>query len=134
MSLATASDLHTVMRMADEGDEAEVTVVGPATHRQGVQLRSALMEALASGAKKVCVDLSGVEEMDTAALAVLTETLMEAHRREVQVDLCRPSAAAERVFQLASFIRMVSTFPRADLDQALRRCRPADEVRPAPTG
>ena len=110
----------------------ELQVHGPATHRQGVALRAALMEALASGSKIIRVDLSGVEEMDTAALAVLVEILMEARKQKLAVHLCRPSAAAERVFQLASFVRMVSTFPSADLDQALRRCSCADEAGAAP--
>ena len=129
MKLATTSALDTSMRLSDSGASAELRVVGPATHRQGIRLRTALMEGLDSGAESLRVDLSGIDEMDTAALAILVETLMEARKRGVAVDLCRPSAAAERVFQLASFVRMVSTFPSADLDQALRRCRCADEVR-----
>ena len=44
MTLATTSELRT--ELTEQEESAQVEVVGPVTHRQGVQLRDALMEAL----------------------------------------------------------------------------------------
>jgi hypothetical protein len=39
------------------------------------------------------------------------------------VHLCSPSEGAQKLFQLANFVRLVSEAPDPGLDDALRRCR-----------
>ncbi len=98
---------------------AVVASVGGAVHYgNAADLRRELLTILSSGPEgAVVVELGSVESMDTAAAAVLVETLMEGRRRDIRVFLAGASPAVQRLFQLAG------------LDEALERCcESTDEV------
>lgn len=108
---------------ADEAPRDETLVVeGAMTYREAPELRQKLFDAIERGGRHLRVDLSRVEEMDTAALAVLVEALIATTERGPRIHLCSPSDEAQKIFQMAAFTRMMSEGLDRRLDEALRRC------------
>lgn len=90
---------------------AMLSLRGRASYRESDQLRQVLFGAIESlGDKNLVVDLEGLERLDTAAMAVLVEGLMETRDSGPDVFLVCASDSVRRVFHLAG------------LDEALTRC------------
>jgi anti-sigma B factor antagonist len=124
-------ELQTRFEPQGEEDASLLEVRGRVTYREAPALRRALFDAIDNGSKdSLAVDLSEVERMDTAGLAVLIEALLATRGKGPEIRLCRPSDQVRRVFQLAAFVRLVSEVPTAALDEALRRCRCWEDERP----
>lgn len=98
------------------GDVLENTSVlhlkGHATYKEAPELRRRLFSAVAEEPKegRLVVELAEVEQMDTAAMAVLVEGLMATRREGPHIYFCTPSPSVRDVFRLAG------------LEQALSRC------------
>jgi anti-anti-sigma factor len=93
---------------------AEIGVLrlhGRATYKEAPELRRRLFETVADIPKgRLVVELAAVEEMDTAAMAVLVEGLLVTRNREPEIYFCTPSESVRKVFELAG------------LEDALTRC------------
>lgn len=82
----------------------KLRISGEITYREAPDLREIVLgEALHSGASKLLVDLSGVERMDTAGMAVLVEALLGSRERNMGMLLCEPSDSVVQIFRLAGF-------------------------------
>ena len=91
-------DLHA----RDEDGICVLAVAGRATYREAPELRRTLLEAIGRpGLTHLVVDLAGVEKMDTAAMAVLVESLMTARGGGIELFFCTPSASVRKIFYLA---------------------------------
>ena len=92
-------------------DTSVLHLKGEATFRQAPELRKQLFGALEQGHRaRLVVELAEVETMDTAAMAVLVEGLMEARHGGPELYFCTPSESVRKVFALAG------------LEKALQRC------------
>lgn len=91
-------------------DTAVLHLRGMATYREAPELRRRLFTALAEGDDRLILELEDVETMDTAAMAVLVEGLLETRDRGPQLYFCTPSSSVRQVFALAG------------LEEALERC------------
>ena len=96
-------------------DAREATVMlhlkGRATYREAPELRRALFEALEiTGDRNLVVELDDVDEIDTAAMAVLVEAMMVSRDGDTTIFLMSPSESVRRVFELAG------------LEEALTHC------------
>ena len=86
-------------------------LAGDVSYRNAPQLRRQLMASISTGqGGQVVIELSGVDDMDTAGAAVLVESMVIARQRGKEVLYCSPSEAVLRIFRLAG------------LGEALERC------------
>lgn len=103
---------------------------GTVTYEEAPRLHDALFQAIEDGGSNTLrVDLSAVERIDTAGLAVLVEGLMATRKRRPRLELCSPSPAVEKMFQLAGFVSLMSEQSDARFYDALRRCCGEDPMR-----
>ena len=93
-------------------DTSVLHLRGTATFREAPELRRQVMKALGALERgRLVVELAEVERMDTAAMAVLVEGLLESRGSEgPNIFFCTPSDSVKNVFHLAG------------LDEALKRC------------
>lgn len=105
------------------GEKTVIHVRGDLTYEEAPRLHEILFRAIEDAdVKTLRVDLSGVERMDTAGLAVLVEGIMATRKRHHKLELCSPSDAVEKMFQLAGFVSLMSEHSDARFYDALRRC------------
>jgi anti-sigma B factor antagonist len=75
---------------------------GRASFREAPELRAAVFQAIeVARDKNLVIDLERVESLDTAAMAVLVEALMETKGSDTTVFLLHPSRAVQSVFRMA---------------------------------
>lgn len=90
---------------------AMLELKGVATYREAPQLREALFGAIAeSGDDNLVVTLHEIDQIDTAAMAVLVEGLKATRDSGPSLFLLSPSDSVQKVFELAG------------LQDALTRC------------
>ena len=93
-----------VSQVPDIPDACTIRVRGKATYDDAPELRESILgEISRASAVKVVLELSGIEEIDTAGAAVLVEALRLAHKRGQRLLLCSPSESVLRMFRLAGF-------------------------------
>jgi anti-sigma B factor antagonist len=80
--------------------------------------RQVLLDCVGQG-KKVLVDLSGVEYIDSSGIASLVEAFQEARKRGSHFSLVAVSPAALRVFELARLDQVFTI--HATVEEALSR-------------
>jgi len=113
-----------------DGQALVMRLHGSVTYEEAPRLHEALFRAIETGdANSLRVDLSAVERIDTAGLAVLIEGLMATRKRHPRLELCSPSPAVEKMFQLAGFVSLMSEQSDARFYDALRRCCGDDPLR-----
>ena len=109
-----------VARKESMPDVTSIRVRGRVTYHEGAQLRDFLIAEISRiSTSKLILELSGIEEFDTAGAAVLVEALLAAKKVKKTILMCSPSAPVMRVFRLAGF------------EDILERCTssPADTLR-----
>lgn len=79
---------------------------GAATLEQAPMLRRELLAALATGPGTVTLDLSGVTEMDSAAVAVLVEGLHRAQKAGASLRLTGVTETSRRLLALTRVDRL----------------------------
>jgi anti-sigma B factor antagonist len=79
----------------------EITVEGTVDLYSAPQLRSALLESVSAGGRRVVVNLDGVTYMDSSGVAVLVEGLRSARTSDMTFVLSRPSSSVMKVLELA---------------------------------
>ena len=99
------SGFHTEVTSIPEMPEAgAVHLRGRITYDEAPELREIILAQLSeSKASKIVLELSDVEQMDTAGAAVLAEALKFGQNRGMRVLLCSPSESVMRIFRLAGF-------------------------------
>jgi anti-anti-sigma factor len=81
---------------------------GRVTYREAPELREEILaEINASAARKLVLELAGIEQMDTSGAAVLAEALKVGQSRGMRVLLCSPSESVQRIFKLAGFLEVL---------------------------
>lgn len=94
--------------------EAQTDVLrldGAVTYADASELRRRLFAAIAERPEgRIVLELEDVSRMDTAAMAVLVESLLETRHQGPHVSFCSPSASVRKVFELSG------------LTEALDRC------------
>ncbi len=77
---------------------------GRVTVDEAPDVRDEILDVLTkTAATKLVLQLSGVEQIDTAGAAVLAEALKFGQNRGMRVLLCSPSEPVMRIFRLAGF-------------------------------
>jgi anti-sigma B factor antagonist len=118
-----SSDLDIECQVEQGGDESVIRVRGTLTFEEAPYLHEVLLRVIdETESRTLRVDLSGVERMDTAGLAVLIEGHMATRKRQPKLVLSDPSPAVEKMFQLAGFVSLMSEHAEARFHEALRRC------------
>jgi anti-anti-sigma factor len=85
-----------------------IHVHGRVTYRDAGRLRDSLLrEVERTAARRVIVELSHVESLDTAGAAVLVEVLHAALQQGIKLVLCAPSESVLRMFRLAGFAEVL---------------------------
>ena len=98
-----------------------IHIHGRVTHRDAGRLRESLLrEVERTSARRVIVELSHVESLDTAGAAVLVEVLHAAQQRDIKLVLCAPSESVLRMFRLAGFAEVLD-YCCAGADEARNR-------------
>ncbi len=83
-------------------DTNVIRISGKIGYPEAPELRSRILSLMTkSGSRRIVLELSEVERMDTAGVAVLVESLRVGTRRGLRVVLCHPSDSVIRIFQLA---------------------------------
>lgn len=90
-------------------DTAVLHLKGEATFREAPELRRQLFSALEHQTRpRLVIELAEVVTMDTAAMAVLVEGLMETRGNGPDIFFCTPSDSVRDVFRLAGLERALS--------------------------
>jgi len=98
---------------------------GRATYREAHELRDKLFEAIAARPSgRLILELSAVEIMDTAALAVLVEGTLATRRKGTELFFCTPSRSVREIFALTG-LEEALTRCHGCLDDALKARAPA---------
>ncbi|MEJ2890832.1 STAS domain-containing protein [Actinomycetospora aeridis] len=93
---------------------AVVRPVGDVDTASAAPLRSAITEQVDAGAKHVVLDLSGVEFMGSAGLALLIAEREAAIAREGELRLAGVPRTAGRALSLTGLTELFDTYPDAD--------------------
>lgn len=102
-----------------------LVVGGQATYRQAADLRHSLISAITTtGDGLLMVDLSSVDRMDTASMAVLVEGFILTQDRTTEILLCGPSDSVRAVFRLAGLHEALGKCVSCR-EEALRRIQAA---------
>jgi anti-sigma B factor antagonist len=88
-----------VVVKAAEAD-TELSVQGELTIYRAGELAGELLAAACNATVALRIDLSGVTEIDTAGLQILLMLRRTAVARGVRLELVRPSACVQEVFEL----------------------------------
>ena len=84
---------------------------GAVTYLEATELRQRLFEAIGARSEgRIVLELADVTRMDTSAMAVLVESLLETRHAGPHVSFCTPSPSVRKVFELSG------------LTEALDRC------------
>jgi anti-anti-sigma factor len=85
-------------------DTRQVRIRGRVTYDEAPRLRTIVLDEVERGsARRLILDLRGVEAMDTSGAAVLAEVLRVGENKGMRVLLCSPSESVIRIFLLAGF-------------------------------
>ncbi|MFG0306869.1 MAG: STAS domain-containing protein [Phycisphaerales bacterium JB040] len=96
---------------------AGVAVVSPSTDidlSRSPDLRAALRHALDDGAKKLVVDLGGVEYMDSSGLATLVEIMRHAKSSGATMRLAALNEKVRAIFEIARLDQFFTIVPTVD--------------------
>jgi anti-anti-sigma factor len=96
---------QTEARAADGvADTREIRIRGRVTFEEAPELRKAILgEVEHASARRLILELAGVERMDTSGAAVLAEALRVGENRGMRILLCSPSESVIQIFKLAGF-------------------------------
>jgi len=78
---------------------APLSIVGELTIYRALELKPLILDEVAQR-DRPSLDLSGVEEIDTAGVQLLLLAQREAHARGVELQLLSPSAAVREALEL----------------------------------
>ena len=96
--------LHS-MPMPGMTDSTVAAISGSIDYANAHLLRRGLMRVLeAQRPRAMVLEMGGVEDLDTAAAAVLVELLTEGRRRGSKVFLCQPSQSVRNLFRLSGLV------------------------------
>ena len=91
---------------ATEGiaDTREIRIRGRVTFDEAPELRRRILaEVEETAARRLILELGGIDKMDTAGAAVLAEAMRVGENRGMRVLLCSPSKSVLQIFKLAGF-------------------------------
>jgi anti-sigma B factor antagonist len=100
-----------------EGDTAVVSVGGEVDNDTAPELREALSAAFADGARRVVVDLSGTDFLDSSGLGALVG-VSKANAAQGTLVLVCPKPQLRKIFQISRLDEVLAVHP--DLDSALK--------------
>ncbi|MGY1709705.1 STAS domain-containing protein [Geodermatophilus sp. SYSU D00758] len=101
---APFDDVITLSTATSEDGEVTVTVVGEVDTFTAPVLRSSLDTQLEQQPKALVIDLSGVQFLGSAGLAVLVETQKSARSRDVDLRLVATTRAVTRPLEVTGLI------------------------------
>ena len=101
---APFDDVITLSTSTDEGGAVTVTVVGEVDTFTAPVLRSSLDTQLEQQPRGLVIDLSGVQFLGSAGLAVLVETQKSARARDVELRLVATTRAVTRPLEVTGLI------------------------------
>lgn len=101
---APFDDVITLSTSTSENGAVTVTVVGEVDTFTAPVLRSTLDAQLEQQPKELVIDLSGVQFLGSAGLAVLVETQKSARSREVDLRLVATTRAVTRPLEVTGLI------------------------------
>jgi anti-sigma B factor antagonist len=101
---APFDDVITLSTSTDEAGVVTVTVVGEVDTFTAPVLRSTLDSQLEQQPRELVIDLSGVQFLGSAGLAVLVETQKSARAREVSLRLTATTRAVTRPLEVTGLI------------------------------
>lgn len=88
-----------------------LVVGGRATYHEAPDLRRSLFKAISStGDGLLMVDLSEVQRMDTASVAVLVEGMISTRNLATEIFLCGPADTVRSVFRLSGLDETLGKF------------------------
>lgn len=88
-----------------------IIITGTVSYEEAPELQNEIRAEVARHRPpKLMLDLSGVDKMDTAGVAVLVECLITTQQMGIDMVFSRPSTSVKQIFRLAR------------LDDALDRC------------
>jgi anti-anti-sigma factor len=91
--------------MPGMADSIIAAIAGSIDYGNAHEFRRGLMRLLeAQRPRGMVLEMSGIENLDTAAAAVLVELLMEGRRRGSHVYLCQPSQSVRDLFRLSGLV------------------------------
>ncbi len=111
-----------VQEIPGRPDVLMLLVQGRISYHEAPEFREIIFDKVANTRGSVLVvDLGGVEQIDTAGLAVLLEGLLSAQLRDLQVLLCQPSESVVQVFRMANLNEALeaSCTSRGEVEQRL---------------
>ena len=86
-------------------DTREIRIQGRVTFDEAPELRKAILgEVEQTTARRLILELGGIDNMDTSGAAVLAEALRAGQNKGMRVLLCSPSESVIRIFRLAGFV------------------------------
>ena len=101
---APFDDVITLSTTAGEDGAVTVTVVGEVDTFTAPVLRSSLDSQLEQQPRELVIDLSGVQFLGSAGLAVLVETQKSARSRDVELRLVATTRAVTRPLEVTGLI------------------------------
>jgi len=85
-------------------DTRHIRIRGHVTLDESPGLRHDILEELhTTTARRMILELSGIDRMDTSGAAVLAEALKVGQTKGMRVLLCSPSESVLKIFRLAGF-------------------------------
>jgi len=112
MMRRTTVDLSLATRL--EGDRTVVEVGGEIDVYTAPQLRSALNDAVADGARHLVVDMTGTEFLDSTGLGVLVGGLKRVRTMNGDLELVCSSEKILKVFRITGLTKVFTIHPTID--------------------
>ncbi len=102
--MSTAAFQTEVSAIPGIPEASSIRLSGRVTLDGAPDLRDTILaEVSSTSASRLVLELSHIEQMDTAGAAVLVEALKLAQKRGVRVLFCSPSDSVTQIFRLAGF-------------------------------
>ncbi|MBV2364301.1 STAS domain-containing protein [Streptomonospora sp. NEAU-YY374] len=101
---ATVSTVELKISSQSQGDCAVVTVRGEIDLYTAPQLQSGLLNALEDGARRLVIDMSGVEFCDSTGMSVLLSAMKRARERKGTLELVAPKPAVRKILEVTGLI------------------------------
>jgi len=95
---------------ATEGlaDTREIRIRGWVTFDEAPELRRIILDEVErTPARRLILELGGIDNMDTSGAAVLAEAVRAGENKGIRVLLCSPSESVLRIFRLAGFVEVL---------------------------
>ncbi|MCA9242617.1 MAG: STAS domain-containing protein [Phycisphaerales bacterium] len=112
--MSQANDLS--VRIEDSPEAPQVSLRGEVDLRTSPALRTQLLELVGRKPKRLIVDLSHVEYMDSSGVGTLVEIKRHTDRKSVRMVLVNPQARVRSLFEitrLEKFFLIASTIDEA---------------------